>query len=70
MDTTNINWILVIWSKCDTVMQSYEPGSATNTAVTLFCSKYATYLAILCNKHVCVEIFFRMTIFDISKRSL
>lgn len=27
VDITKINWILVICSKCDSVIQSYEPGS-------------------------------------------
>lgn len=34
VDITKINWILVIYSKCDTVMQSYEPVSAARMTTT------------------------------------
>lgn len=56
MDITKINWILVICSKCDTVMQSYEPGPAAKTTTTLSEGKHATQLTILRNLQVCVEI--------------
>ena len=54
MDITKINCIPVICSKCDTVMQSYEPGLGPR-ARTLFQSRH-TYLKCLRNLPVCVEI--------------
>lgn len=49
VDITKINWILVISSKCDTVVPSYEPGSAATTTTTLLSSERASASTILCN---------------------
>lgn len=35
VDITKINWIPVICSKCDTVMWSYESGSAARNTMTV-----------------------------------